>query len=198
MGDEQPTAGDDQAAQADDGVAAVLEDLEQQAAGLVLAERDAELLDRARGEYAGVELAGRVHASLGSRVTLELLGGRGLEGRLAAAGSGWCSVSPAPASASIPETAATVVRLAAVVTAAGLSARAVPEQARPVTTRLGLGSALHRLAGQRRDVVVDLVTGRSVHGRLGRIGADFVELETAGASGIMLVAFAGVAAVRGR
>jgi hypothetical protein len=47
-------------------------------------------------------------------------------------------------------------------------------------------------------VVVDLVTGRSVHGRLRRIGADFVELETAGASGVMLVAFAGVAAVRGR
>jgi hypothetical protein len=91
-----------------------------------------------------------------------------------------------------------VVRLAAVVTAAGLSARAVPEQARPVTARLGLGSALHRLASQGREVVVELVTGRSVRGRLGRIGADFVEVETAGASGIMLVAFAGVAAVRGR
>jgi hypothetical protein len=57
---------------------------------------------------------------------------------------------------------------------------------------------LHRLAGQGQEVVVELVTGRSVRGCLGRIGADFVELETAGASGVVLVAFAGVAAVRGR
>jgi len=196
MGDERE-ARRDRAARADDGVSAVIEDLEQQAAGMVLAERDAELLDRARGEYAGVELAGRVHASVGHRVVLGLVGGRGVEGRLDAAGRGWCSVSPASAQGPVPEASLTVVRLAAVVTVAGLSARAVPEQARPVTARLGLGSALHRMSGHGGEVVVELVTGRNLCGRIGRIGADFVELETGSASGTVLVAFAGIAAVRG-
>lgn len=179
------------------GLGGLFEDLEQQAAGMHLAERDAELLDRARGEYASVTLASRVHASIDRRVVLTLTGGELLDGTLVGAGPDWCIVST-------PEPLADwLVRLAEVAVAQGLSGRAVPEAARPAVARLGFGSALHRLAGESPLVVLHLVSGRDLRVRVVRIGADFVEVEperpdsTVAVGSAALVPFGAVRAVRG-
>jgi hypothetical protein len=176
------------------GLHDVFEDLEQQAAGMQLSERDAELADRARGEYATVAFASRVHASLGRQVAVTLSGGEVVEGLLTQAGVDWFLLAP---SGGQP---LRLVRLAAVVAAYGLSARAVPEQARPAAARLGFGSALHRLVGDSPVVHVAPVTGDSLPVRVVRIGADFVEAEPLGASrpaSSVLIPFTAIRVVRG-
>src|SRR5438128_2529587 len=52
----------------------VLDDLEQQAEGLALAARDAEVAEQSRAEYARVDLSARLHGSLGRRLTLGVRG----------------------------------------------------------------------------------------------------------------------------
>lgn len=163
----------------------LFEDLEQQAAGLGLAERDAELADRARGEYAAVTLASRVHASGGCHVRLRLVDRTLVEGSLTQAGPDWCGVSRVAATGA---TESCVVRLAAVSVAEGLSARSVAEAARPVTARLGFGSALHRIAGDGRMLRLRLLGVDDLEGRLRRVGADFAELEPVGRHGEPVVA----------
>ena len=59
----------------------LFEDLEQQAEGLHLADRDLELVDRGRAEYAHVELTARVQASLDEHVRLSVAGVGVLKGR---------------------------------------------------------------------------------------------------------------------
>lgn len=152
----------------EDALFAVFEDLEQQAAGLHLAERDAEVADLAVAEYAQVTLASRVHASVGRQLTAELLGGRRAAGRLARTGQGWMLLVDARHEA--------VVRLDAVRTVRGLSARADPEQAWSVVDRLSLRALLRRLAAQGGLLRIDLVDGGRLEARLGRVGHDFVEL----------------------
>lgn len=149
----------------------VFEDLEQQAAGIHLVERDAELADRARSEYATVSFSSRVHASLGRQVSLTIGAGDVVEGTLARAGDGWCLVT------SSEGRVGWLVRLAAVEAAYGLSPRAVPEPVRPAVARLGFGSALHRLAGEAGEVLLYATSGQRLRVRLRRVGADFVEAE---------------------
>jgi hypothetical protein len=176
-----------------DGLGGVFEDLEQQAHGLHLADRDAELADRARGEYTTVSFASRVHASVGHTVALTLRTGDVVDGTLTQAGVDWCTlVTDRPQ-------VSWLVRLDAVVTAAGMSSRALPEAARPATARLGFGSALHRLSTQAAEVVVHLGPSVSRRVRVLRIGADFVEVESregSGGAGAQLLPFAAMAAVR--
>lgn len=175
------------------GLRALFEDLEQQAAGIELAERDAELADRSRGEYAGVTLASRVHASVGQEVALLLTGGQVVQGRLTAAGADWCRVAPTGPGGPW------LVRLAAVAVAGGMSPRSVPVEARPVVTRLGFGSALHRLAEESSALVVHLVSREMRRVRVDRVGADFVEVERVPEEGRPvreLVAFEAILAVR--
>ena len=62
---------------------AVFDDLEQQAAGLHLVERDAEVADLTVAEYSRVSLGARLHASLGDELRLRLVGGHVVSGRLA-------------------------------------------------------------------------------------------------------------------
>jgi hypothetical protein len=169
----------------------LFEDLEQQAAGLHLAERDAELADRARGEYAAVTFASRIHASLAHEVALTLVTGYVVEGTLTQAGVDWCSVVKAEGQA------VWLVRLGAVAAAYGLSSRAVPEAARPAVARLSFGSALHRLGVDHDEVLMQLASGASLRARVLRIGADFVEVESAGAAQTpTVIAFGAVLAVR--
>ncbi len=176
------------------GLGGLFEDLEQQAAGMHLAERDAELVDRARGEYASVSFSSRVHASFGRQVALTLADGMGVEGTLVEAGVDWCLVSsPAPLGPCL-------VRVGVVVSATGLSARAVPEAARPALARLTFGSALHRMAEESPELLLHhLPTGR-MRVRVVRIGADFLEVEQAGSgqgsSSTTLVPFTAVTVVR--
>lgn len=170
----------------------VFEDLEQQAAGLHLSERDAELADRAHGEYAQVTLESRVHASVGRPVRLTA-GDLAVEGMLAQAGAGWARVEDAVGRA-------WVVRLPVVECATGLSGRALPEVTRPATARLTFRSALRSLCEHGDPVTVHASSGAQQVLVVLRIGADFLEGLPPGApSGEerVVCAFAGVAAVRG-
>jgi len=188
---------DDPARRTNEGTAlgGLFEDLEQQAAGIHLAERDAELADRARGEYAAVSFASRVHASLGREVALTIGGGEVVEGTLVQAGVDWCRLS------GVGRT--WLVRLAGVLTARGMSARALPEAARPAVARLTFGSALHRLAEESAEVLLHVEAVGGLRVRVLRIGANFVEVEPAsavtsagGGTSTMLVPFAAVLAAR--
>lgn len=147
----------------------LFEDLEQQAQGLHLLERDAEVADRSRAEYAQVELVSRLHASVGGRVVLGLAGVGIVDGLLARVGADWCLVQTG-------KEREWVVRVAAVRRARGLSPRAVSEVARPAVARLGFGSVLRGIAEARASSVLHHLDGSQTQGRLGRVGADFAEL----------------------
>jgi hypothetical protein len=164
----------------------LFDDLEQQAAGLALGERDAQVAELSRAEYAEVDLAARLHASTGAPLRLEVLGLGALDGSLASAGDGWCLLDVAGQDWLVP--------LAAVVSLRGLAAGGVADAARPVTTRLGLGSVLRGIAEDRDEVVLHRRDGQVVRGVLGRIGRDFVELGAPG--GVGVVPFEAVAALR--
>ena len=177
----------------EDGLLELFDDLEQQAEGLALAVRDADVAERSRAEYAQVDLASRLHASAGSPVQLGVVGVGQLDATLVRVGLDWCLVAVGQAE--------WVVRLAAITHARGLSPRAVSEPARPVVARLGLGSVLRRVAESRSAVFVHRLDGGVVHGQADRVGADFLEVSvgespTGGNGCVEVVAFAHLAAVR--
>src|SRR4051812_12227788 len=117
---------------------ALFDDLEGQAAAAWEADREAELADRARSEYAAVTLASRLMASRGHDVALELPHLGRLEGRLHRVGEGWCLLSGRGQDWIVPLGAVAVVR--------GASERSVPEVAWSPVDRLGLRAALRRVA----------------------------------------------------
>jgi hypothetical protein len=169
---------------------ALFEDLEQQAAGLSLADRDSEVAELRRAEYAGVDLAGRLRASVGARLVVEVTGVGTVEGELHRVGEGWLLLGAAAQD--------WVVVTRALGSLKGLADRVAVEPA-PVEGRLGLGSALRGLAVARAEVVVHRADGRSTRGALGRVGADFMEVSDAGLRGQLpaeAVPFSAIAAVR--
>lgn len=166
----------------------LFDDLEGQAAAAYEADREAELADRSRAEYARVTLASRLVASVGCEVVLEVLGAGRLAGELTRHGDGWCLLRA--------ERQDWIVRTAAVVALAGASARSLPEVAWSPIQRLGLGSALRRLADEGERCVVHLVSGATYDGTVQRVGADFVELTSP--TGPLLLAHAALAAVQSR
>ncbi len=176
----------------------LFDDLEQQAEGLALVERDALVAEQSRSEYAAVALADRLHASVGSRLLLDLGGCGALDGRLVRAGDGWCLLDA--------EGAEWVVVTAAVRAVRGLVDAGRAPEARPLTAGLGLGSALRGLAGDRAEVLLHRVDGSTVRGLLGRVGRDFVEVlvesergDGAGGRGhLEVLPFASLAALRAR
>lgn len=171
---------------------ALFDDLEGQAAALWEADREAEIADRARAEYASVTLASRLMASRGHDVRLDLPHVGRVEGRLDRVGDGWCLLSGTGQDWIVP--------LGHVVTAHGCSARSVPEVAWSPVDRLGLRAALRRLAETGARCVVHLADGSWHAGRLERAGADFVECVPDGdAPGDpVLVAHAALVAVQSR
>ncbi len=176
----------------DDRLESLFEDLEQQAAALELEERDAELVDRVQGEYAGVTLADRIHASVGRAVRLTLHGGEVLEGVLTRAGADWTEGT----SEGSAEPVGWLVRFDGVCGAAGLSPRALPEAVRPVVARLGFSSALRRFAEAAGEVRLLPAGGPDLSGRVVRVGADFVEVDQRSAAGPLVVPFSALRAVR--
>ena len=150
----------------------LFDDLEQQAGGLELERRDAEVADRVRDEYAEVDLAARLHASVGSGVGLALVGADEVQGTLVRVGVDWCLLAVAT-SGSAREV---LVRQGALVATRGLSDRAVPVDARSVLSRLTLASCLRRLGERGERQVVRTVDGCLRSGEITRVGADFVEL----------------------
>ncbi len=170
----------------------LFDDLEQQAEGLALTERDAAVAELGRAEYAEVELVARLHASVGEVVQLQVQALGTLRGHLRRVGAGWLMVSGEP-----PAGAETVVRTAALLSARGLSPRAEPDVVRGALSRLGVGSVLRGLAEGLEEVVLVLVDGETRRGVPRRVGADFVELAVA-EGGTEVVPFNALVAVRPR
>ena len=81
----------------DEQLFALFDDLEQQAEALYDAERESELGDRSRAEYATVTLASRLMASLEAPLVLHVTGIGTVAGRLQRVGADWCLLhGPAP------------------------------------------------------------------------------------------------------
>jgi hypothetical protein len=168
---------------------ALLDDLEQQAEALYGAERDAELADRSRAAYGEVSLASRLMASVEDEVRLEVTGVGAVEGALARVADGWCVLRGAAQD--------WVVCLPAVAAVHGASGRSVPEVAWSPVARLGLGSALRRLADAGERCVLHLRDATTYDAVVRRVGADFVEA-TVGEGRTVLVAFGALAAIQSR
>ena len=150
----------------------LFDDLEAQAEGLALERREEDVADLARAEYAEIGLAERLQGSVGGTVALEVAGGARLHGRLHRVGRGCAAVTPAE----LP--LLHLVNLAHVLSVATVSPLATSEQALPVTSRLGLASAVRHLTEEVDAVTVLLSDGRRVSGQVVRVGADFVEVLT--------------------
>lgn len=171
-------------------VLGMLDDLELQAEGLHLAERAVEVDELTVAQYAEVDLASRLHASIGAAVRVGLVDGLELHGRLANAGSDWLMVDDGRGGAWF-------VHLPEVVVVGGLGAGSVPDQARPLSARLSLASVLRRLAGEHQACAVHLRGGRTLQGTLVRVGADFAELRQDDAREPVSVPLAAITVVRG-
>lgn len=176
----------------DEALLGLFDDLEQQAAGLHLAEREAEVADVAASEYAAVDLEARLRGALHhGEVALRLRGGQQPRGRLTRVGPGWCVLA----------TGATrwLVALPAVLTVTGAASRAAHPATRSVADTLPLRALLRRLAEDPAATAcsLHLGDGERLEGRVLRVGADFVEVGTASDRGVtLLVPLPGLDAVR--
>jgi hypothetical protein len=173
----------------DEQVFALLDDLEHQAEALFAADRAGELADRSRSEYATVGLASRLMASIGREVRLDVRGPGQVSGVLQRVGTDWCLVH-GPAQD-------WVVRLPAVLAVEGASERSLPEVAWSPVARLGLGSALRRLADAGERCLLHAVDGTRRDVVITRVGRDFVEA-LVGEGRSVLLALDSVAAVQSR
>lgn len=171
---------------------ALFEDLESQADSLYQAERELELADRIRAEYQHVELDSRLMASLDRDLAVSVRGVGLVAGVLQRVGPGWFLLQGPGQD--------WIVRTAAVLSVQGASERSVPGEAWSPIHRLGLASALRRIADAGERCVVHLVDGARHDVRLSRVGHDFVEvLGGEGRSArAVLVTYAGLAAVQSR
>ena len=168
---------------------ALFDDLEGQAAAAWEEDREAELADRARAEYASVTLTSRLMASRGRHVALELPHVGRVEGSLDRVGDGWCLLSGAGQDWIVPVDAISAVH--------GASGRSVPEVAWSAIDRLGLRSALRRLADADERCLFHLADGARHEAYVQRVGADF--LEARGVAGErLLLPYAGLVAVQRR
>lgn len=176
----------------DERLAGLFDDLEQQAEGLALADRDVEVAEALRAEYSQVDLASRLLASLATPLSLTVEGIGAVDGVLRRAGDGWCLLDARPQE--------WVVRLGAVTALRGLADRGLVATARPLTARLGLASVLRGVAEARCETVLHRVDGSTLRGGLARVGADFVEVvelgEARDAARVDVVPFEALAAVR--
>jgi len=168
---------------------AVLEDLEQQAAGLALEERDDVVRDLADAAYAEVTVAARLHAAIGATLRFRLAGGWRVDGEVQRVGADFVVLGAA-------RRTSWVVRLAAIRSADGLPLRSRSGTTLPVTARLGFGSVVRHL-GETECTLHD-VDGIASSGWPVRTGADFVELGPApGATGAgRVVPLEAIAALR--
>ncbi len=171
---------------------AVFDDLEQQAEGLHLMERDAEVADLTLAEYTRVSLASRLHASLGQDLRVRLLGGRVVAGRLARLGEDWLLLDDGVSE--------WVVRHQGLVAVSGLSTKADSEDTWSVVDRLTLRAVLRRLAAATELCQVHFCDDQQIEGRVGRVGQDFFELQVGdGADGTtQAIPLAAVSALQGR
>ena len=173
----------------DDQLFALFDDLEGQASALYEQERDAELVDRSRAEYGQVTLDSRLMASAGGRLVLTVAGVGRVEGELQRMGLGWCLVSG--------HAQDWIVRTPWIEVVQGASDRSVPEIAWSPLHKLGVASALRRLAESQVRCVVHLIDGGQHEAVVRRVGADFVEISTPGDERV-LIAYDAISAVQSR
>ena len=167
-----------------------LDDLEGEAQAAFAVERQTEVAERARAEYAWVDLASRLMASVGDELTLSVTGLGALRGRLTRVATGWCLVEAAHQE--------WIVRLAAVATVRGLSPRSVPAEAWPVQARLGLGSAIRRISEVRDSCGVRLLDTSQHDVVPVRVGQDFFEALVGEQRDSTVFAFGSVAVIHTR
>jgi hypothetical protein len=172
----------------DHSLEGLFDDLEQQAEGLALSDRDALVAEQRVAEYARVDLAARLHGSVGRHLACEVAGVGRVEGELSRVGDGWLLL--------LAGRDEWLVRVPAVLALAGLLDRALTADLRRVTTRLGVGSVLRQVAEDRAEVLVHRVDGGTQHALLGRVGADFVEVTDPATGHAVVLPFATIAAVR--
>jgi hypothetical protein len=168
---------------------ALFDDLEAQAAALWEADREAELADRARTEYATVTLASRLMASRGRAVVLDVPHVGRVAGSLDRVGEGWCLVSGTGQDWIVP--------LHAIAAVHGAAERSVPELAWSPVDRLGLRAALRRLADTAARCLLHLGDGTRHEAYVERVGADFLEARDA-TGAPLLVPYSGLLAVQRR
>lgn len=174
----------------EDDLFRLFDDLEGQASAAFAREREAELADRRRAEYQEVTLAARLMASVGREVGLEVAGVGALTGVLERVATGWLVLRGPVQDWVVRQPAVTAVR--------GAGDRAVPAVAWPVAARLGLGSALRRLADAEERCVFLGIHGGRQEGVPRRVGSDFVEVAVGEPTRLVLVPFATLAAVQSR
>ena len=154
---------------------ALFADLEGQAHALEIAERAAEVDERARAESAQLRLVDRLLPASGTQVRLQCVGDVAVHGSLRRVGSGWLLVDEASGGEAL-------VASASVLTIAGLGRlSAVPHSegsAGVVPARLGIRSVLRGIARDRSPVRLYLTGGVIVEATIDRVGADFVEVAT--------------------
>ncbi|WP_432506037.1 hypothetical protein [Kineococcus arenarius] len=161
----------------------LFEDLDARLAHARRLERDAEVADRRDDDVASVDLLSRLLATEGD-LSLQLLDGSWVDGRVRAAGPGWVLLSagsPVRRQVLVPTAAACAVR--------GLSTASRPPGA--VVLRRSLLLALRALAAAGEGVLVRTRAG-DVRGRLARVGADHVDVvvPAGGGQSVVTVPFA--------
>ena len=154
-----------------DHLARLLEDLEQQAAGLHADERSAEVSSLATAHYAEVDLASRLHGHVGGEVTVHVLGNAQVRGALIAMGDDYLEIK-GPGQR-------WWVLLTALVSVQGVGQAALPAPARGMRSRLGIRSVLRGLAEEGREVGLLARDGEIRQLTIRRVGADFVECSPA-------------------
>lgn len=150
--------------------AALFDDLDAQAELLEVAERAAEVEERARGEVGALGLWDRARPAVGAVLRVRLPGAGTVTGTLERVGPDWWLLAE-DAGRDV------VVVTARVVSVRGLGRySAVPGAGPVVESRLGLRHVLRGVARDRSAVRLQLVDGSAADGTLDRVGADFVEL----------------------
>ncbi|MFE4197807.1 hypothetical protein ACFRJ9_18275 [Paenarthrobacter sp. NPDC056912] len=146
-------------------------DLESQ----IYAERalagESEISERARVEYAGVELTDRLRGAAGTEVRLVLIDGSAIRGGVGHVGSEWLVLAEGGRQWFVP--------YASVVSYQGLG-RLARKPASRTRLSLGIASALRVLARDRAELMVHLAVraegGRTVQGVIDRVGRDYFDL----------------------
>lgn len=174
----------------EDELFALFDDLEGQASAAWEVEREVQLLDRAHAEYAAVSLASRLMASLGAPLVLDLPHVGRVHGVVTRVGEDWCLLADGTRDWIVPTRHVGLVHEA--------SPRSVPEVAWSPVHRLGLRSALRRLADAETPCGVHLNDGTRHELVVRRVGADFVEALPATGGPAVLVPYAAIVAIQSR
>lgn len=143
--------------------AALFADLEAELAGVEARELDDEVRDRTAREHGRLALADRLAAQHGTEVTVTTNGAGVVRGRLADSAKDWLLVGD------------TLVPRTAVLAVAGLGPAARDPDAAP-RTMLPIGWVLRGMAREREPVACTLVDGRTLRGRVERVGRDHVDV----------------------